>query len=338
MQIHVVLPSGESRSVELGGNGLVVGSATGCDIVLEGPAVSPRHAFFQIDPVGAPTVQEMGTSSAVFVNGARITGTVALKSSDQVSVAGASFTLTAPSDVPTVPPPTPAPVVAVPPVATTPAAPPPPPRPAPSPQGQDSPFKNPLILGLIAAAVLLAIGLIVVAVNMGGDNEAASAVTAATPTEAPSEEPQPTVSPSEVFTGATPPVTKARVNGFYSGKYDFNFKANCSTGPCGGLAQSGSQFRIPYSGSGSYRGHSKLRSTCKDGGVHVQAPYDVDLLFHPTDASMVGDEWTATKVDINLTISRKPVVKKVRTSPTVVTTLTCHAYKKNVHFIGVSAG
>lgn len=345
MQIYVVLPSGESRSVDLGEGGVVVGSAVGCDLVLEGPEVSPRHAYFQIDPVGAPTVQEMGATSAVFVNGSRIDGTVALKSSDRVNIGGATFTLTVPGTPvrPPVPVPAPAPVIpatpvsaapsapSAPPVATQPVA--PPAQPPVTSNGGGSLFKSPLILALIGVAVLLAVGLAFVAINMGDSDEQKAAASSQAPSEQPTEEPT-----EESPTIATPPpLSKARIDGLYNGKYDFAFKADCPSGPCGGLAQSGAQFRIPYSGSSSYRGHSTLRDTCADGGVHVQAPYKVDLVFHATDAAMVGDDWKATKVDISLTISRNAVAKKVRTSPTIVTTLNCPAYNKNAHFVAVAA-
>jgi hypothetical protein len=193
-----------------------------------------------------------------------------------------------------------------------------------------------LILALIGLAAVIAIGLVFAVINMGGNDEPVAAASSAAPSEEPTEEP--TESPTDEPTIATlPPVSKARIDGLYDGKYDFAFKADCPSGPCGGLAQSGAQFRIPYSGNSSYRGHSTLRDTCSDGGVHVQAPYKVDLVFHPTDAAMVGDEWKATKVDINLKISRNAVNKKVRTSPTIVTTLTCPAYNKNTHFVAVAA-
>jgi len=173
--------------------------------------------------------------------------------------------------------------------------------------------------------------------NLGGE-DTPNAVATSTPRSAgPSEEPRPGASPTSTPVSTTPPVAKARVDGLYNGRYDFTFRADCTTGPCGGVAQSGAQFRIPYSGSASYRGHSEIRATCRDGGVHVQAPYKVDLNFHPTAAAMAGDEWIATKVDIDLTVSRNAVVKKIRTGPRTVTTLTCRAYKKNVRFTGVIA-
>lgn len=315
MQIYITLSSGASRTVDLGRGGLVVGGSAVCDIVLEGPGVAPRHAFFQEDVLGAATVQEMGTNSPVLVNGSRIRGTVTLKSSDRVDIAGARFSLAPSSGVPLPPPPAVAPTAAA----------------------HSSGPNRPLVLALIGAAVLLAVGLLVVALNLGGE-ETPGSVVASTPRSAgPPGEPPSGTPPTSTPASPTPSITQARVDGLYTGRYDFTFKPDCSTGPCGGVAQSGAQFRIPYSGRTSYRGHSEIRATCRDGGVHVQAPYKVDLNFHSTAGAMVGDEWIATKVDIDLTVSRHGVVKKIRTGPRTVTTLTCRAYKKNVRFTGVIA-
>ena len=310
MLIYVTLSSGESRTVDLGRSGLVVGSSPVCDIVLEGAGVAPRHAFFQEDALGAATVQEMGTNSPVLVNGSRIIGTVTLRSSDRVDIAGARFGLTPSSGVPLPAPPAAAPKIP-----------------------QRSAANRPVVLVLIAAAVLLAMGLTVGALNLGGE-EAPGAPVATPRSPEPSEEPPSDVPPTITPVSTTPSVAKARIDGLYEGRYDFTFKPDCTSGPCGGVAQSGAQFRIPYSGRASYRGHSEIRATCRDGGVHVQAPYKVDLNLHPTAAAMVGEEWIATKVEIDLTVSRSAVIKKIRTGPRTITTLTCRAYKKNVRFTG----
>jgi hypothetical protein len=70
-----------------------------------------------------------------------------------------------------------------------------------------------------------------------------------------------------------------------------------------------------------------------DGGMHVQAPLHAKLIFRPVDAEMIGDEWTATKVDIDLQITRKAFKKTVRISPTTIGTLTCDAYHQGDHFV-----
>lgn len=351
MNIQVVLSSGETRSLELGADGLVVGSGAACDVVLPSAGISPRHAFFQIDPAGAPTVQEMGTASPVTVNGSRITGAVALKAADVVQVGDATFRL-APTSTPAPPaatlPPPPAATLPPPPAATLP---PPPAAGLPSPAAQSSvgepvPVKEagsnkPLIWVASGIAAFLAVALIVFLVFSGGDDAPApkpiaKPVPVSDSPESPAS-PLPVTIPSVDPPVEAQPVSKARVDGLYDGKYDFAFKASCKQGPCGGIAQSGAQFEIPYSGNSSYSGHSSLRDTCADGGVHVQAPLKVDLTFHPTDAVMVGDEWIATKVDVTLKVHRNAFKKKVRTSPTIVTTLTCNAYSKTDNFTALLA-
>lgn len=151
------------------------------------------------------------------------------------------------------------------------------------------------------------------------------------PSIVPTEAASPIASPTK-----PPKLADARIDGFYDGnKYDFTFRSNCASGPCDGLALSGAQFAIPYRGKGVYKGTEKLRATCADGGMHVQAPLHAKLVFRPVDAEMVGDEFTATKVDIDLQITRKAFKKTVRTSPTTIGTLTCGAYHQGDHFVAV---
>ncbi|MEX0991216.1 MAG: FHA domain-containing protein [Actinomycetota bacterium] len=318
MRINVVLPSGETRSLDVGESGILVGSASGVDLALPEPGVAERHAFFHPDPSGAPTVQDLGSPAGTTVNGERITGTTALKAGDEVRIGSTLITL--------------APVVA-------PAAPPAVPTPGtPSgTRGQLAAFKNPLVL--VGGGVGVAIVIVLLIVVLGGGDERAPLSPVPVPSPILPSLPPSIASPTLPSPTAVnlPPISKARVDGFYDGpKYDITFKAQCGSGPCGGSAQSGAQFQIPYTGvGGNYRGRSTIRDTCADGGVHVQAPLKVDIAFRPVDAGLIGDEWMATRIEINLRISRNAFQKKVRTSPTIITTLTCPGFHQDYDFTAV---
>ena len=68
---------------------VVVGRDVGAaDVTLdEDPQISRRHASFS--PAGAGlTVQDLGSTNGTFVNGQRLTGTVALSSGDRVQLGG----------------------------------------------------------------------------------------------------------------------------------------------------------------------------------------------------------------------------------------------------------
>ncbi len=338
MQITVVLASGEARTLEVGERGLLIGSAPDCDFVLQDPGISARHAFFKTDASGAPIVQDMGSDGGTFVNGTRIAAVTALKAGDEVRVGGAAFTLAVPAPAPPVVPVAAVPVAATVPVATADAGAPPP---APRAPRQGSLLQNPVIVAVGAVAALLVI-IVIVLLATGGSEEVPSPPPVVAQPVSPLV-PSPPSSPlfeSPTATQTKPlPTTQARVDGFYDGpKYDITFKSRCSSGSCGGVAQSGAQFQIPYTGTGgNYRGRSTIRATCAKGGVHVQAPFKVDISFHPIAGELIGDETVATKVAVTLRISRDPIQKKVRTSPTVTTTLTCPGFNKTTSFTAVLA-
>jgi ABC-2 type transport system ATP-binding protein len=70
------------------GSQVVLGRDAGAaDVVLEDPEVSRRHAAFS--PAGAGlTAQDLGSTNGTFVNGARLTGVVALNDGDRVQLGG----------------------------------------------------------------------------------------------------------------------------------------------------------------------------------------------------------------------------------------------------------
>ena len=65
--------------------GTLVGRSRECDIVLEDPDVSRRHARIVLDASGAWLVEDLGSTNGVAVNGGRISGSFQLASGDQVT-------------------------------------------------------------------------------------------------------------------------------------------------------------------------------------------------------------------------------------------------------------
>ena len=87
---------------------IVVGRDAGpADVILEDAEVSRRHAAFS--PVGAGlTVQDLGSTNGTFVNGTRVSGTVALETGDRVELGETAIevrlpgeTVVAPAETPT---------------------------------------------------------------------------------------------------------------------------------------------------------------------------------------------------------------------------------------------
>ena len=77
---------GGNRECRLDGGG-VIGRADGCDIHLDDPFVSRRHARVITSEIGT-AIQDLGSSNGVFVNGRRSPGTTALHPGDVVQLGG----------------------------------------------------------------------------------------------------------------------------------------------------------------------------------------------------------------------------------------------------------
>jgi pSer/pThr/pTyr-binding forkhead associated (FHA) protein len=79
--------------------GFVIGRSRDCDLALEDPLVSRRHACFRWRN-GSLLIEDLGSRNGVKVNQARITEAVELKLGDVVSIGGQSFVvvLSDPSD------------------------------------------------------------------------------------------------------------------------------------------------------------------------------------------------------------------------------------------------
>ena len=82
LELH---PGGSrERGLDRGG---VIGRAPGCDIHLDDPLVSRRHARVISSEVGT-AIQDLGSSNGVFVNGRRSEGTTPLHPGDVVQMGG----------------------------------------------------------------------------------------------------------------------------------------------------------------------------------------------------------------------------------------------------------
>jgi ABC-2 type transport system ATP-binding protein len=100
----------DGREVPVGRQVVFGRDAGAADVVLDDPEVSRRHAAFS--PAGAGlTAQDLGSTNGTFVNGARLTGVVALNDSDRVQLGGTvvEVRLRAETAVEPAPPPAPAP-------------------------------------------------------------------------------------------------------------------------------------------------------------------------------------------------------------------------------------
>jgi predicted component of type VI protein secretion system len=77
---------------ELATGEFVVGRSTECQLSLDDPLVSRRHAIFRIGKEGV-TVQDLGSRNGVLVNGVRIEGERGLAAGDKISIGGQDMTL-----------------------------------------------------------------------------------------------------------------------------------------------------------------------------------------------------------------------------------------------------
>lgn len=82
LEVH---PAG-NRERRLDGGG-VVGRANGCDIHLDDPFVSRRHARLISSEIGT-AIEDLGSSNGIFVNGRRSPGTTPLHPGDVVQLGG----------------------------------------------------------------------------------------------------------------------------------------------------------------------------------------------------------------------------------------------------------
>lgn len=76
---------------------LLIGRATDCDVILDGPLISRQHAELVVDG-NAITVADLGSRNGVFVNGTRIEAPTELRGGDQLSIGGETAVVVRPDD------------------------------------------------------------------------------------------------------------------------------------------------------------------------------------------------------------------------------------------------
>ena len=92
--------AGVGRAVPLGGGELVIGRHPDCDVVLDNPSVSRRHAV--VRPVGGNNhggggdgtsyeVEDLGSRNRTLLNGAPLDGTAPLSAGDELTVCDVTF-------------------------------------------------------------------------------------------------------------------------------------------------------------------------------------------------------------------------------------------------------
>ena len=87
------------RELDLSEGSLTVGRSSSCQLFLDDPLVSRRHAVFLVAGSGV-TVEDLQSRNGVLVNGRRIEARTALQPGDHVLIGSAELTLVAtPSEV-----------------------------------------------------------------------------------------------------------------------------------------------------------------------------------------------------------------------------------------------
>jgi hypothetical protein len=70
-------------------DGAILGRAGGCDLELDDPTVSKRHARIAYD--GSPSIEDLGSTNGTFVNGKRIEGVAQLRRGDRIGLGAAKI-------------------------------------------------------------------------------------------------------------------------------------------------------------------------------------------------------------------------------------------------------
>ena len=73
------------RDVLLGPGKYLIGRSSSCNVVLDAPLVSRRHAVLEVD-VDRAAIADLGSRNGVFVNGVRVLGTRVLRDGDTISL------------------------------------------------------------------------------------------------------------------------------------------------------------------------------------------------------------------------------------------------------------
>jgi pSer/pThr/pTyr-binding forkhead associated (FHA) protein len=81
------------RDVLLGPGKYLIGRSSSCNVVLDAPLVSRRHAVVDVDANRA-AVADLGSRNGVFVNGVRVRGTRVLRDGDTISLGAETLDVT----------------------------------------------------------------------------------------------------------------------------------------------------------------------------------------------------------------------------------------------------
>src|SRR5512140_3268329 len=88
-----------AHDLELPLGEFVVGRSTECQLSLDDPLVSRRHAVMRVRRDGV-TVQDLGSRNGVLVNGVKINGERELAAGDKVSIGSQDMVLNVAADAP----------------------------------------------------------------------------------------------------------------------------------------------------------------------------------------------------------------------------------------------
>ncbi len=80
-----------------------LGRSSDNDVVVEDAFISRRHCAILVHLKGGCELHDTASKNGTYVNGARVTGPVALKSGDEIRVSGQQFTFLARTGAPEVP-------------------------------------------------------------------------------------------------------------------------------------------------------------------------------------------------------------------------------------------
>ena len=299
----------------------VIGRDPGCDVVLDDPLASRRHAQVERNEAGQLQIRDLGSSNGTFVDGSRLTGTAVLSPRTAIRIghtlvglqatepAGADtvVAIVPPAAAPTPPPP---PVVAPPvakPAAAAPVVRPAAPRvvervvPPPAVDGPSrSPRFNPIGLGLVVAAFAL-VGIVGAIVLSGGGQPSSS-------TAPPVARGSGGASPSSVASAGSPAGSGAVSSGDAGAGTVFNFEIAidtttftskttitptvCKRGPAGAHS-----IVIDYS-SAAGSSHFKLAIDDAMASPPVVSSADISLKFSGAPRALVatGSDVTVSAV------------------------------------------
>src|SRR3982751_5063150 len=87
----------QQHDLELNEGTFAVGRNASCQLSLDDPLVSRRHAIFEVGPHGV-TVQDLGSRNGVIVNGHRIDSRVTIQVGDRILIGSQELTLLAGRD------------------------------------------------------------------------------------------------------------------------------------------------------------------------------------------------------------------------------------------------